>query len=89
VSLDRVGTDVAEVASDWLDLPFERIAAAWVIGGWWRPQLEIRTRSIEDLEDVPAARGITLRLRIHRRDRRLALAIAAEIEARFQAEEDY
>ena len=82
VSLDKVGTVVDELPLEWLELPFDRLAAAWVIGGWWWPRLELRARGVEDFEGVPAARGITLRLRIHRRDRALALEIASEIEAR-------
>ena len=81
VSLDRIGTRVVELPLEWVELPFQRLAAAWVIGGWWWPRLELRARSVEDFDEVPTARGITLRLRIHRRDRELARAVAAEIEA--------
>ena len=80
VSLERIGTEVDAFPAEWLELPMDRLAGAWVIGGWWRPQLELRARAPEDVESVPAARGITVRLHIHRRDRRLAQAIASEIE---------
>lgn len=33
VSLDKIGTDVDEFPLEWLELPFRRLAAAWVIGG--------------------------------------------------------
>lgn len=85
VSLDKIGTDVDEFPLEWLEVPFRRLAAAWVIGGWWWPRLELRARGVEDFDQVPAARGITLRLRIRRRDRGLARAIASEIEARVAA----
>lgn len=82
VSLDKIGTDVQEMPLDRFELPFDRIAGAWLIGGWWMPQLELRTRSDDDLKGLPAVRGVTLALRIQRRDRGLAQAIASEIEAR-------
>lgn len=79
VSLDRVGTDVDEAGTVSLEVPMERLAGAWVIGGWWWPRLELRARGFEDFEQVPGVRGVTLSLRIHRRDRALANAIAGEI----------
>ena len=85
VSLDKFGTDVDELPLQWFELPFGRIAGAWVIGGWWAPRLELRARGHDDLNGMPSKRGVTLRLRIHRRDRDLARAIASEIEARVAA----
>lgn len=85
VSLDKIGTDVQELQLEWFELPFHRIAGALLIGGWWRPRLELRTRSDADLEGLPATRGVTLALRTHRRDRGLAQAIASEIEVRVDA----
>ena len=82
VSLDKVGTDVVELPPDWLELPFTRIDGAWVLGGWWWPRIELRALALEDFDGVPAARGVTLSLRIQRRDRGLALEIASEIAAR-------
>ncbi len=82
VSFDKVGTDDDALPLEWFDLPFERIAGAWVIGGWWRPRLELRARGLDDFNGVPSARGVTLALRIRRRDRGLARAIASEIAAR-------
>jgi hypothetical protein len=86
VSLEKIGTDVDEVATDILEVPMARLAGAWVIGGWWWPQLELRARGFKDFEEVPGARGVSLRLRIHRRDRALARAIAGEIQAGVAAE---
>ena len=81
VSLARVGTEVRELPLEWLDLPMERVTGAWLVGGWWRPRLEVRLLSSEDLAGVPGARGVTLPLRIRRRDRELARVIAAAIVA--------
>lgn len=85
VSFEKIGTDVDELPSEWFELPFGRIAGAWVVGGWWWPRLELRARRLEDFDGVPATHGVTLRLRIHRRDRGLARTIATEIERRVAA----
>jgi len=85
VSLDRVGTDVNELPPEWLELPSERFAGAWLVGGWWSPRLDLRAREIEDFEGVPGVRGVTLSLQIHRRDRPLARAIAQAIASRNEA----
>lgn len=82
VSISRIGTDVTTFEPEVLDLPFERLAGAWVIGGWWRPRLELRAASLDDLAMVPGARGVTVMLRIHRRDRDVARAVAREIQDR-------
>jgi hypothetical protein len=81
VSLENIGTNVDASAADGLEVPMSRLAGAWVIGGWWWPRLELRARGLEDFQYVPGVRGVTLSLRIHRRDRELARAIAREIEA--------
>ena len=82
VSLERIGTDVTTFEPELLELPFERLAGAWVIGGWWWPRLELRAATLDDLAGAPGARGVTLVLKIHRRDRETARAIAAEVQAR-------
>jgi len=85
VSLDKVGTDVDQLPMEWFELPFGRIAGVWVVGGWWRPRLELRAREDSDFTGMPSSRGVTLPLRIHRRDRGLARAIASAIDARVAA----
>ena len=82
VSLERVGTDVTTFENELLELPFDRLAGAWVIGGWWGPRFELRAVTLDDLAGAPGARGVTLVLRIHRRDREIAKAIAEEIQKR-------
>lgn len=86
VSLERVGTDVIALPPEGLELPIERLAGAWLVGGWWSPRLELRAREVEDFEGVPGVRGVTLSLRIHRRDRPLAAAIARAIVSRMDGE---
>jgi hypothetical protein len=81
VSLENIGTNVDAFAADGLELPMSRLAGAWVVGGWWWPRLELRARGLEDFQDIPGVRGVTLGLRIHRRDRDLARALARAIEA--------
>ena len=82
VSLERLGTDVGDLGEESLDLTNAQLAGAWVVGGWWRPRLELRVQHTDDLDHMPAARGVTVMLRIERRDRALAAAIAAEIRKR-------
>jgi hypothetical protein len=77
--MGEVGTDVEELPPQTVEVPIEQIASVWVIGGWWRPQLEIRVKGLDVLRGVPGARGVTLRLAIQRRDRSLARAHAIEI----------
>ncbi len=84
VSLERVGTDVRALPPEGLDVPIERLAGAWLVGGWWSPRRELRAREGEDFEAVPGVRGVTLSLRIHRRDRPLAAAIARAIVSRIE-----
>ena len=85
LSLDKVGTDVEQLPMEWFELPYERIAGAWVVGGWWRPRLELRAREDGDFTGMPSSRGVTLPLRIHRRDCGVARGIASEIDARVAA----
>ena len=85
LSFDRVGTDVNQLPAEWLELPLDRLTGAWLVGGWWLPRLELRARSMEDFKDVPGVRGVTLTLRIQRRDRPLAQAITAALTSRIQA----
>ncbi len=85
VSLEHIGTDVTDLPPEWLELPIDRIAGAWVVGGWWSPRLDLRAQAIEDFKGVPAVRGVTISLRIHRRDRPLANAIAQAIWRRIEA----
>jgi len=87
VSVERIGTDVEHLPAETVEVPFEQLVEAWVIGGWWWPQLELRARELGAFIGVPGVRGVTLRLRIHRRDRSLARAIAIEIRERAAAAE--
>lgn len=81
-SLERIGTDVTSFEAEALELPWHRLAGAWVIGGWWRPRLELRATTLDDFAGAPGARGVTLVLRIQRRDREIARRIAGEIQSR-------
>lgn len=82
LSLEHIGTRVVELTPEWLELPDACIAGAWLVGGWWAPRLELRARELAHFDGVPGARGVTLPLRIQRRDRALAGTIATEITRR-------
>ncbi len=63
-----------------LELPVSGIAGVRLLGGWWAPRLELRARSLDVLEGIPSARPGVVRLRIRRRDRKQAKALAAAID---------
>jgi len=55
------------------------IAEARVTGWWWAPRFRLRARQLEALGRIPGAQGDVLTLRLRRRDRRHAQALAAAI----------
>ena len=87
VSMAGVATDVEELPLEAVEVPIELLVDARVIGGWWRPQIELRARGLDAFSGIPGVRGGTLRLLVHRRDRSLSRAIAIEIRERAAAAE--
>jgi hypothetical protein len=76
--LGEVGTDVEELPKQTVEVPIEDVATIKLLG-WWRPQLEIRTKGLDVLRGVPGAQGATVRVKVERRERSLARAYAIEI----------
>lgn len=74
----EIGTDVEELPQETVEVPIEDVASIRLIG-WWRPQLEIRVKGLDVLRGVPGVQGVTVRLKVERRDRSLARAYAIEI----------
>jgi len=75
-----------EVRSETVVLPVEHVEIALnhirsvrLLGGWWRPTLEITTNDLTSLAQVPGSEGGRVRLRFARRDRPLAIALVATI----------
>ena len=62
-----------------LQVPVGSITRARV-RGWWTPRLQLWARRLEAFDGIPGARGATLTLRIHRRDREHAHTIAVAID---------
>jgi hypothetical protein len=85
--MGEVGTDVEELPLETVEVPFEDVASVRMIGGWWRPQLEIRVKGLDVFRGVPGVKGVTLRLRVERRDRSLARAYTIEINELARAAE--
>ena len=63
------------------DIPVSWISRTRVMGGWWYPRLQLWARRLEAFEGIPTVRGARLTLLIDRRDRQLAVAFAAAVEA--------
>ncbi len=74
-AVDRVDLLPAEV----LEVPIELVAEAWLAGGWWWPRFILRGRRLDVFDGLPGALAGRAVLRIERRHRDLAHAIAAEI----------
>ena len=63
-----------------VELPIRRVAGLALLGGWWRPRVELRAADLESVADVPGARHGAVTLRIARRDRPLARERVANLE---------
>lgn len=77
-----------------LEIPVGYISSAKLIGGWWRPRLELRGIRLDLFDDVPGSKPGRVRLRIKRRDRDHALEFiialeAAQDDAALDAGEEY
>lgn len=63
------------------EVPLSSIRRARLRGGWWAPRLQLWARHIDAFEGIPGAQPTTVSFRIDRRDRALAAAIAAALDA--------
>lgn len=81
VSLSAVKSDVRSQPPLAIDIPIEVLTRARLLGGWWRPRIELEARYIETFANIPGAKPGRLALFIKRRDRSLAADIIAELEA--------
>jgi hypothetical protein len=79
VSLTGVKDEVDDSPVGTIEVPRPSITRAQVRGGWWAPRLQLWARRIDAFDGIPGARPGTLTLRIHRRDRAHAHAIAEAI----------
>ena len=71
-----VEIDDAELPPECLELPADQITAARLVGGWWAPRLVLHARWANAFDPIPGAgRGI-VSLRLARRDRGAARAMA-------------
>ncbi|MFN0178223.1 MAG: hypothetical protein ACKVZ0_05450 [Gemmatimonadales bacterium] len=80
VSVTSVRSDVVVAPPLAIDIPVDVLAKATVVGGWWRPRLELRARYLDAFAHVPGAKPGRLELRIKLRDRGLAKELAADLE---------
>lgn len=76
VSFTGIRDDVDESPVGRVEVAREAIAGARVRGGWWRPRLHVWARRIDAFDGIPGAALGAITLRIRRRDRAQARAIA-------------
>ena len=81
VSLTRVHVDDVATRTERVVVPVAAIGAARLTGGWWAPRLVLRARRLDAFDGVPGAGPGTVALRIARRDRALAAAMAGALVA--------
>ena len=76
VAAVKIGTDVSESPVGTATVPVDAIIDVRVRGGWWWPQIVLRSSSVEAFEEIPSGRSGTLILKIRRADRGQARAFA-------------
>ena len=81
VSLTKINVEDDATAPELLEVPTAWIANAALTGGWWRPQLVLRGRRLDAFDGVPGAGVGSVALRVQRRDRPIARAMVAALEA--------
>jgi hypothetical protein len=79
VTLGGVIDNVDRMPAEVLEVPIELVAEAWLSGGWWLPRFMVRGRRLDVFDGLPGALAGRAVLRIERRHRDIAHAIAAEI----------
>ncbi len=79
VSFARVSSDVVSQPPLAIDIAVDELAGAAVLGGWWRPRLELKGRYLDTFTHVPGSEPGRVALWIRRRDRGLANQLAATL----------
>lgn len=74
-----VRSEVVPIPSETLVVPLEQIRSARLLGGWWRPRLELTANDLDTLRSVPSEDGGRLRFWLALGDRRLATQVVAEL----------
>jgi hypothetical protein len=81
VSLLDVEEETVTFPAEELTLPLARVRRLRLRGGWLLPHLELMGNDLDALRIVPSEEAGRVHLWLARRDRRLAAAIAARVEA--------
>ena len=71
--------DKLSLPAESLELPVDRLRTAEVLGRWWRLRLELSARELRALAIVPSEDSGVVRLWFRRRDRQVAVALAADL----------
>ena len=75
----EVRSETVSLPTECLGIPLHRVRSIRLLGGWWRPRLEVTANDLDALAPVPSSEGGRVRLWLARRDRALAAAVVAAI----------
>lgn len=79
VSFTRVRSDVVSQPPLAIDIAVDELAGVAVLGGWWRPRVELKGRYLDTFTHVPGSQPGRVALWIRRRDRNLANQLASAL----------
>ncbi len=77
VSFTTIRSDVVSEPPLAIDIAVDELAGAAVLGGWWRPRIELKGRYLDTFTNVPGSAPGRVVLWIRRRDRDLAKHLAS------------
>lgn len=78
--LTGIGDDTLPLPEESLELPFERLRAVELQGGWMLPRLLLMGSDFDALRLVPSEEGGRVSLWLDRRDRQLGREVAEAIQ---------
>jgi len=74
-----VRSDVMALPAESVAVPLTRLRSARLVGGWWRPRVEITGNDLTALAAIPGEQAGEVQFWITRRDRKLAAALVAAL----------
>jgi hypothetical protein len=76
-----VRDDKIKLPDEALEVPFHELHRAQLLGGWWRPRLELQARALAALSIVPSSEAGLVQFWYRRRDRQVATRVCNQISA--------
>ncbi|MEO8636163.1 MAG: hypothetical protein ABI587_12890 [Gemmatimonadales bacterium] len=74
-----VRSEIVPIPPETLLVPLAQICSVQLVGGWWRPRLEMIANDLDTFRSVPGAEGAHIRFWLARRDRPLAKRVMTEV----------